>query len=107
VAVVWAVYDFSHTPETLQAALCTATHGLPLTCTGSSFGACGAEPCPLRQSLEKEMSASRLAAASVQAMQHRMVRQLEVVTAQLDLSNKQRASLQAEVDQLRAALEAA
>jgi hypothetical protein len=56
------------------------------------------------QSLEKEVSASRLAAASVQAMQHRMVRQLEVVTSQLDLSNKQRNALQAEVERLEGIL---
>lgn len=56
------------------------------------------------ESLEKEVSASRLAAASVQAMQHRMVRQLEVVTSQLDLSNKQRNALQAEVERLEGIL---
>jgi polyhydroxyalkanoate synthesis regulator phasin len=37
-------------------------------------------------------------------MQHRMVRQLEVVTSQLDLSNKQRNALQAEVERLEGIL---
>lgn len=74
------------------------THSLP----------CPPPPLPppvlMWQSLEKEVSASRLAAASVQAMQHRMVRQLEVVTSQLDLSNKQRSALQAEVERLESIL---
>ena len=54
----------------------------------------------MEQSLEKEVSASRVATASVQALQNRMARQLELVTSQLDLSNKQRNALQADVEQM-------